>query len=77
MFTEKRLHEIIDKAGFMIEGENIYASGLFDNITDDVLDLIEFVVQECIDQVGHFEYGLDGEQSEFAMDVLRSHFGVE
>ena len=44
---------------------------------DDLEKFAELIIQECIDQVGHFQYGPDGEQGEFAMDVLRSHFGVE
>ena len=37
----------------------------------------ELIIRECVAVVGHFEYGPDGEQGEFAMDVLRQHFGVE
>lgn len=50
------------------------------NVIDPLIGLEKFaelIIRECVAVVGHFEYGPDGEQGEFAMDVLRQHFGVE
>jgi len=79
MITKKRLQEIIKQSGFCVyKDDEVYSPYIEGTpLSDEIIDLIKLVVQECIDQVGHFEYGPDGEQNEFAMDVLRSHFGVE
>lgn len=36
----------------------------------------ELIIQECVDLVGHFEYAPDGEQGEWANDVIKAHFGL-
>jgi hypothetical protein len=77
MITEKRLHEIIDQAGFRVDGNEVlsrWREGV--DISDDVMTLITLVAEECIAQVGHFEYGPDGEEKEFASDILKYHFGL-
>ena len=75
--NKKLINELAEKAYFLIENDKIFAPDAFDSINVELLDFAQLIIQECIDQVGYFEYGPDGEQSEFAMDVLRSHFGVE
>jgi ribosomal protein S16 len=77
LITEKRLHEIIDQAGFRVDGDEVlscYREGV--DISDNVMTLIKLVAEECADLVGHFEYGPDGEQGEWANDVIKAHFGL-
>jgi len=78
LITEKRLHEIIDRAGFRVDGDEVlsrWREGV--DISDDVMTLIKLVAEECVAQVGYYyyEYGDDG--SDFAGDVIKSHFGLD
>jgi len=48
MITEERLHEIIEQAGFRVDGDEIlsrWREGV--DISDDVMTLIKLVVEEC------------------------------
>ena len=74
---KKIINEFADKAGFLIEGDQIYADS-FDSINDILEEFAQLIIQECINQVGYFkDFGPDGAEGEWASDVLRSHFGVE
>ena len=48
LITEKRLHEIITRAGFSVDGDEVFSrwrEGV--DISDDVMALIKLVVEEC------------------------------
>ena len=49
LITEKRLNEIIDRAGFRVDGDEVlsrYREGV--DISDEIMTLIKLVAEECI-----------------------------
>ena len=69
--------QLAEKAGFTAGAER-YSTPDYQTVEPELLEkFAELIIRECVAVVGHFEYGPDGEQGEFAMDVLRQHFGVE
>ena len=75
MITEKRLHEIIDRAGFRVDGDEVlscYREGV--DISDDVMTLIKLVAEECIKLADDSQYKC----RTFPVSVaIKDYFGVD
>ena len=75
LITEKRLNEIIDRAGFRVEGDEIFSRWREDvDISDDVVTLIKLVAEECIKLADDSQYKC----RTFPVSTsIKDHFGVE
>ena len=75
LITEKRLNEIIDRAGFRVEGDEIFSRWREDvDISDDVVTLIKLVAEECIKLADDSQYKC----RTFPVSVaIKDYFGVD
>ena len=75
LITEKRLHEIIDQAGFRVDGDEVlscYREGV--DISHNVMTLIKLVAEECITLADDSQYKC----RTFPVSTsIKDHFGVE
>jgi hypothetical protein len=75
LITEERLHEIIDRAGFRVDGDEVlsrYREGV--DISDDVMALIKLVAEECITLADDSQYKC----RTFPVSTsIKDHFGLD
>jgi hypothetical protein len=75
LITEKRLHEIIDRAGFRVDGDEVlsrYREGV--DISDNVMALIKLVAEECITLADDSQYKC----RTFPVSTsIKDHFGLD
>ena len=75
LITEKRLNEIIDRAGFRVEGDEIFSRWREDvDISDDVVTLIKLVAEECIKLADDSQYKC---RTFPVSTAIKDYFGVD
>ena len=75
LITEKRLNEIIDRAGFRIVGDEIFSRWREDvDISDDVVTLIKLVAEECITLADDSQYKC---RTFPVSTAIKDYFGVD